>query len=141
MNAAASVAGIISFADLVLKYATILSVWKDAPPALHRINELLNTLSPILEELRELHTISRDTLLSQGINTGAFEQDLKALADIANDTLVPGTKPKLLKRAAWVLKHQNEATELGKKLGSHVEVFTCVLALLNQWVALLWILT
>ena len=137
MNAAASIAGIIGFADLVLKYTAILSVWKDAPPALHRIKELLNTLSPILDELRELHKISHDTLLSQGINIGAFERDLKALADIANDTLVPGAKPKLLKGATWMLKHQNEATELGKRLESHIEVFTCVLSLVNQWVALL----
>lgn len=134
MNAAASIAGIVSFADLVLKYTTILSVWKDAPPTLRQIKKSLTVLRPVLEELGELHNHSHDTLLTQGINIGLFARDLKALENIANDTLGPKPNPRLWKRTAWMLKYENEARELGKRLDSHIDVFTFILTLVNRWV-------
>ena len=134
MNAAASIVGIISFASLVHKYATILSTWKDAPPALRQIKESLTVLCPVLEELTELHSHPLDALLAQGMNIGAFARDLKALENIANETLGPKQNPGLWKRTAWMLRYQDEARELGKRLDSHIDVFTFILTFLNRWV-------
>ncbi|KAF8532484.1 ankyrin repeat-containing domain protein [Trichophaea hybrida] len=132
MNTAANSAAVISFADLIFKYGQILSTWKDAPPALRRIRETLASLSPILVELKELHNLSQDALISQGINIVAFERDLKALDDLANDML--GTEPKLKpwKRMKWTLQKNDKAIEMGKRLDSHLGVFTFVLMLANR---------
>jgi len=132
MNTASSVAAIISLADLTFKYGQILSGWKDAPQELCRIKETLASLSPILVELRELHSLSQDALISQGINIIAFERDLKALDDLANDML--GTEPHLKpwKLAKWTFQKNDAAIKIGKRLSSHLDVFTFILMLANR---------
>jgi hypothetical protein len=132
MNTAANVASIISLVDIIFKYSELLAIWKDAPPVLCRIKESLASLSPILVELRELHDLSQDALISQGINIAAFERDLKALDDLVNDML--GTEPRLKpwKRMKWTFQKNNEAIDIGKRLDSHLGVFTFVLMLANR---------
>ena len=137
MELASGVAGLIGLADLIIKYSALIGAWKDAPEALVRIKDSLGTLHPIAERLgdiqRDMHT--QDLLLANGLNLVAFTKNLKALDDLANDLLEPdGITVKTWKRVKWTVSKSDYAAELGKRLDTHIGVFTLVMSLVAQYV-------
>jgi len=132
MDTATSIAGLISLADLVLKYSRLIDVWKDAPASLRRINTLLVSLQPIVFRLEQLQELSEEALFRQGMNISAFRADIKELSNLADAMLGTKDKLELWKRTKWTLKANGQATELGDRLKSHIMVFGLVMDLASQ---------
>jgi len=132
ISGAASIAGLISLADLIVKYSKLISVWKDAPESVRRIQALLVSLQPIILRLEELQALSKETLLQQGLNIAGFRTDMQELHDLAEDMLGGKDRVGAWKRTKWTLKSEGQAIELGKSLNSHITVFGLVMDLVSQ---------
>jgi len=132
ISGVASIAGLISLADLIVKYSKLISVWKDAPESVRRIKTLLISLKPIIDRLEELQALSGEDLFLQGLNTVGFRADMKELRDLVEDMLDGTDRVGTWKRTKWTLRSEAQATELGKRLNEHITVFTLVMTLANE---------
>jgi hypothetical protein len=132
ISGVASIAGLISLADLVVKYSKLIGVWKDAPDSVRRIQALLVSLQPIIARLEKLQALSEDALFQQGLNIAAFTADMKELRDLADDMLGGTDKVRTWERTKWTLRTGGQAKDLAERLKSHITVFTLVISLANE---------
>ncbi|KAF8539944.1 hypothetical protein BDD12DRAFT_881451 [Trichophaea hybrida] len=132
ISGAASIAGLISLADLIVKYSKLIGVWKNAPDSVRRIQALLVSLQPIIARLEELQALSEDALFQQGLNIAAFTADMNELRDLADDMLGGEDRVRTWKRTKWTLRTEAQAIDLAERLKSHIAVFGIVMDLASQ---------
>jgi hypothetical protein len=130
MDVAASIAGIIALADLVLKYGKLIDRWRDAPSALRRIKETLSALEPVVAELT---TLQSSILSAHGLNLqlAAFSRDVHGLDKLV-DSLLDGDEVKIWRRTKWTMRKKEEAMEIEGRLAGYLREFMMVLAIVNQ---------
>ena len=135
MEVAASVAGFVALADLlIIKYSKLVDAWKDAPSATVAIRDSLIALKPIVAALEGLNALSGEELFRKGLDIASFRRNMNALQELADDLLKPGADMKLWAKTKWTLGKNEKAKELSKNLDSAIRIFTLVLALVTQLV-------
>jgi hypothetical protein len=132
ISGVASIAGLISLADLVVKYSKLIGVWKDAPESVRRIKTLLVSLQPTIARLEELQALSEEALYKHGLNIVAFTADIQELQDLVDDMLDGTDRVRAWKRTQWMFGREGRATALAERLKSHITVFGLVMDLASQ---------